>query len=236
MAVPIFETDEIAKRELHFFWITDTSGSMAGQKIASLNQAIRDVLPEIRNVLKNEPQCELQMRAIAFDSDARWHVGPQPVRLDDFRWVDLVEGGTTRTGLALNMLCDALERDVMPKRCFQPVCILMSDGFATDPAEYYQAAIDRLNSLFWGQQAIRIPIAIGREDQYDEAELAKFSNKNDLGVLKATSTAQLTSMIQFVSVGSVTTASGNPGDTSALNLDAMQMPGGGDMEDDLIVD
>jgi hypothetical protein len=41
--VPVPE-GTVAKRPLQFFWIADFSGSMAGKKIATLNQAIREAL------------------------------------------------------------------------------------------------------------------------------------------------------------------------------------------------
>ena len=47
-AVPVPE-GAIAQRTLQFFWIADYSGSMTGRKIATLNQAIREALPEVRN-------------------------------------------------------------------------------------------------------------------------------------------------------------------------------------------
>ena len=37
------------KRDLHFFWLVDSSGSMTGQKINSLNYAIAEAIPRMRD-------------------------------------------------------------------------------------------------------------------------------------------------------------------------------------------
>ena len=42
---------KVAKRTLHFFWLTDYSASMGGKKIATLNQAIREALPLIQKAV-----------------------------------------------------------------------------------------------------------------------------------------------------------------------------------------
>ena len=52
--VPVPEGN-IAHRTLHFFWIADYSGSMTGKKIATLNQAIREALPKVREALAVTP-------------------------------------------------------------------------------------------------------------------------------------------------------------------------------------
>jgi len=39
---------EVARRTMVLFFVVDTSGSMEGAKIGTLNSAIEDVIPEIR--------------------------------------------------------------------------------------------------------------------------------------------------------------------------------------------
>ena len=39
---------EMASRPLHFIWIVDCSGSMMGEKIQSLNYAIRQTIPDMK--------------------------------------------------------------------------------------------------------------------------------------------------------------------------------------------
>ncbi len=75
---------ELASRPLHFIWITDCSGSMGiDGKIQSLNNAIREALPSMKQVADENPNAEVFVRALCFSSGAQWHV-PQPTSIADF--------------------------------------------------------------------------------------------------------------------------------------------------------
>ena len=193
---------EIAKRQLHFIWLADCSGSMLGKKIASLNQAVREAIPEIRKALENHPEVQVYMRAIRFSEKAEWHVGPKADLLDRFEWPDLKAGGSTATAQALRLLAIELDVEFMPRRGLPPVVILISDGFCTDPKEEYEGAISALNQMPWGRKAVRIAIAIGDESEYDEIQLRKFlgPSTQEIGILKAHSPEQLVGYIKWASV------------------------------------
>ena len=81
----------LATRPLHFIWIADCSGSMHGEKISSLNFAIREALPAMRSVADENPNAEILCRAISFDTNAKWHI-KQPTSIDKFDWIDLPVG------------------------------------------------------------------------------------------------------------------------------------------------
>ena len=189
----------VVKRNLHFFWLVDYSGSMDGSKIASLNQAIKQSIPAVRDTLKNFPQVNVLMSAIKFSDQAEWHVGPVPVPIDDFFWPDLSAGGMTATAKAINLLTERLDIEMMGRRAYPPVCILLSDGFCTDTEEEYDVAIEKLNKLPWGKKAVRLVIAIGSEADYDEKQLLKFTNHKEVGILKADSPEKLVQYIKWAS-------------------------------------
>ncbi|EIJ41244.1 uncharacterized protein BegalDRAFT_0324 [Beggiatoa alba B18LD] len=197
--IPVPE-GEVTKRPLHFFWLTDYSGSMSGKKIAVLNQAIREAIPEIRKALINHPQVQIMMRAIKFADKADWHVGADPVPIESFSWPELEVAGLTATAQAVELLADELELQKMPRRGLPPVCLLVSDGFCTDTDEEYAQAIKRLNSLPWGRKAVRLAIAIGDESDYDEEQLLKFVSHREIGVLKAHNPAELLEYIKWASI------------------------------------
>ena len=44
------EATEIPRKTLVMFFLIDTSGSMEGEKIASLNDAMREILPDIKKI------------------------------------------------------------------------------------------------------------------------------------------------------------------------------------------
>jgi uncharacterized protein YegL len=210
---PVLE-GEIVKRKLQFFWLVDYSGSMTGIKIATLNQAIREALPEVRAVLSQHPEVEMEMRAIKFADYASWHVGPDGVPIEQFTWPELGTDGLTATAQAIRLLATELDTTKMGRRGLPPVCVLVSDGHSTDEQGEYEAAIHELLSLPWGQKAVRLAIGIGEEGDYDEESLLQFvSHKDEVGVLKAHSPEQLVAYIKWASV--VATASSSSGKTNS---------------------
>lgn len=197
--IPVLE-GEIVKRTLQFFWLVDCSGSMDGRKIASLNRAIKEAIPAVQDALKAHPEVQILMRAIKFSDTASWHVGPTAVPLESFSWPEVKASGITATAKAINMLSAELDIEKMSRRGFPPVCILLSDGFCTDPESEYEQAIKALNDLPWGKRAVRLVIAIGQDREYDEEQLLKFVSHKEIGVLKADSPEKLTTYIQWASV------------------------------------
>lgn len=206
MTTPVPVPDDLVSgtRELHFFWIADYSGSMKGKKLATLNTAIRDVIPEIKKVIAAKPTVKGFMRAIKFSDDADWHVGPQPIPVEQFAWPELKFLGSTATAKAFRLLASELTLEKMPRRGLPPVCILMSDGMHTDEQAEYDGAIKQLLDLPWGKHAVRLVIAIGEnEGEYDEQELLKFVSHKEIGVLKAHNPAELIKHIRWASLSAV---------------------------------
>jgi uncharacterized protein YegL len=204
--IPVPE-GQVARRKLHFFWLTDYSGSMSGKKIATLNQAIREALPEIKKTAVNHPEVEIVMRAIKFSDNASWHVGPQTVPIEQFVWPELSSAGSTATAKAIRLLASELTVEKMPPRGVPPVCILVSDGFCTDPPQEYDGSLSDLSKLPWGKKSVRLAIAIGDESEYDEEELLKFVSHKEIGVLKAHTVQQLINYIKWASTTAVAASS-----------------------------
>jgi uncharacterized protein YegL len=81
---------ELAARPLDFFWICDRSGSMSTEgKIQSLNAAIHESLPHMREVAAQNPFARIRIRSLAFSHGAAWHPMAGPVPIEEFRWTDL---------------------------------------------------------------------------------------------------------------------------------------------------
>jgi uncharacterized protein YegL len=198
---------EIARRPLQFFWIADYSGSMAGTKIATLNHAIREAVPAVRAAVASHPEVEIMVRAIKFSDHADWHGGSAAMPIDSYVWPELSTAGGTSTAKALRLLASELTMEKMPPRGFPPVCILISDGFCTDPQAEYDAAIAELNNLPWGKRAVRLAIAIGDAAEYNEKELLKFVTHPEIGLLKADTPQKLVTYIQWASVAGTIGAS-----------------------------
>ena len=79
------ETVEIARRQMSLFFIVDTSGSMEGEKIAAVNTAIREVLPEIAEISSENADAQIKVACLQFASDVQWLFRPTDV--EGMTWI-----------------------------------------------------------------------------------------------------------------------------------------------------
>jgi uncharacterized protein YegL len=174
---------------------------MAGEKIKSLNEAIRESLPHMRKVAEDNPNAEVLIRAIKFSSGAEWHIG-LPTAIDQFQWDDLSVETSTDLGAALSLLADALKIPPMDTRALPPVLVLLSDGMPTDD---YKAGLNKLMAEPWGKRSVRIAIAIGSDADLDV--LKKFIANPELEPLVAKNSPQLVKAIRWASTAVLQAAS-----------------------------
>ncbi len=191
----------LASRPLHFFWIVDCSGSMAGKKIQELNFAIREAIPEMQRVALENPNAQVLVRAITFANGAQWHIA-QPTPIRDFRWSDMRADGVTDMGRALRMVAEQLTPENMSARGLPPVLVLISDGRPTDD---YNSGLRALLDQQWGKKAVRIAIAIGNDADLDV--LQKFIGHPELTPLVAHNAPDLVKYIRWASTAVLKSAS-----------------------------
>jgi uncharacterized protein YegL len=192
---------KMAARPLHFIWIADCSGSMSGDKIQSLNTAIREAIPEMKNVAQSNPHAQVLVRAIKFSSGAQWHIH-QPTPVESFQWQDLHAGGVTDMGKAFNLVAEQLKMPPMDQRGLPPVLVLVSDGHPTDDAN---RGLKRIMDEPWGRKAVRIAIGIGGDVDY--GMLQKFIGNSEIAPLRANNAETLTQYIRWASTVTVQAAS-----------------------------
>jgi uncharacterized protein YegL len=184
----------LARRPLHFFIVADCSGSMASAgKMASLNTAVREVLPHLVDVAAANPHADLRVRVLRFASGASWHVG-EPTRPDDLEWQDLTAGGYTDLGAALDLLTAALTVPPMEERALAPAVVLVSDGMPTDD---YGPSLEALLALPWGARSVRMAVAIGHDADYET--LDRFIADPDLEPVTAANPEQLVLALRWAS-------------------------------------
>ena len=192
----------MARRELHFIWLLDTSGSMSADgKIQALNVAIRECIPHLQSAARDNPNVEVLMRAISFSSGARWHL-ETPTPVADVRWTDVTAGGHTHMGRALQMAADALKVPPMPERAVSPVLVLVTDGHHTDD---FDAGLAALMNERWGCEAVRLAITIGRDVSLPA--LQRFIGDDGLVPLQADNAEMLVRHIRWASRTGVESAS-----------------------------
>jgi uncharacterized protein YegL len=193
---------EMATRPLHFIWIVDCSGSMAGEKIAALNFAVREALPEMKKVADENPNAQVLIRAVKFSSGAQWHVS-QPTDVHSFQWTDLQADGVTDMGRAMALVADALKVSALGERALPPVLVLLSDGHATDD---YAGGLKKLMDEPWGKKAARIAIAFGDTDT-DMDALQRFIGHPEFKPIVAKNAPSLVKYIKWASTAVLKSAS-----------------------------
>ncbi len=196
---------KMGNRDLHLFFIIDASDSMSyGGKVETLNNAIREAIPHIREIAR-EAEGSIKVHALSFSTGARWLKKNVDVR--DFTWDNITTKGVTDMGRGFEMLAEKLGSDFQGERGYQPVMILLSDGMPTDD---YESGLKKLKATKWGSKAIRISIAIGSETDMDVLqEFIGDSFRGELKPLKAKNAAELKNYIRWASTAA-SNASINP--------------------------
>lgn len=194
-------TPAAGKRQLHFFFVVDCSGSMTGDKIASLNYAVRSAIPAMRSAATDNPENDVLVRVISFSDDARW-ANDSAVPVSDFSWEDLIAKGETAMGAALKLLAKSLTSKNLTGRQVQPVIVLISDGLPTDDVDAGLAALDKSE---YGKSALRIAIAIGSDA--DMPTLQSFMGQSGVKPLQANNAETLVNRIKWAASVPVQAAS-----------------------------
>ena len=192
------ERVKIARRTMVLFFVVDTSGSMMGEKIGSVNDAIQETVPDLKDLSSGNPDAAIKIAAMQFDTDVNW-LYPQPIDSENFQWNDLQAGGLTSLGSALKELNQKLSKSQFLQEAagsFAPVIILLSDGGPTDA---YKDALEEIKKNNWFKHAIKIAIAIGNDA--DKNVLTDFTGNSE-SVVEVHNRAMLKAFIRFVSVTS----------------------------------
>ncbi|MDR0569217.1 MAG: VWA domain-containing protein [Spirochaetaceae bacterium] len=187
----------IVRRQMVLFLLIDTSGSMEGEKIGIVNNTIREVLPELRDI--GGADVDLKIAALAFSTGCKW-LHTEPVSADAFQWNNMEADGVTDLGAALRELNAKMSKDMFlkaPSASVAPAIFLLSDGQPTDD---YDGGLDLLRKNNWYKYAIRVALAIGGDDA-DKDVLAKFTGNKEAVITVHTPEA-LRKWIKFITVTS----------------------------------
>lgn len=170
------EVVSVPRRTMTLFFLIDTSGSMMGNKIGAVNDAVVNVLPMLDEISESNPDAEIKVAALEFSNGANW-LYSEPKLASEFVWQDVTAGGLTSLGEACSELNSKLSRSGFMQAAsgsFAPAIILLSDGGPTDD---YKSGIAKLKNNNWFKAAIKVAIAIG--DDADINVLEEFTGTNE---------------------------------------------------------
>ncbi|NEW84506.1 MAG: VWA domain-containing protein [Mariniphaga sp.] len=192
----LLDAVSIPRRTMVLFFLIDTSGSMGGDKIGAVNEAIREVIPEIKEISAENADALIKIAVLDFSSGAHW-LYERPIESEQFVWNNLEAGGLTDMGVAFNMLNEKLSRSQFMSDAigsYAPAIFMMSDG---EPTDEYKKGLEELRKNNWFKVAIKVAVAIGVDAN---KEILKEFAGNEECVLTVRSPEALRKMIRFASV------------------------------------
>ena len=196
-AVDPLETMPPAKKSMVILFLVDTSKSMEGSKLESLNKVMGDILPELIGV--GEAGTDVKAAVMSFSSGCEW-ITPEPVLIEEFqRWENLTADGVTDLGEACEELAAKLSRNAFlrsPSLSYAPVIFLITDGYPTDN---YKKGFEMLKRNRWFQYGLKIALAIGSNVDMDV--LREFTDDEEL-VLQACGAEMLKKLVREIAVTS----------------------------------
>jgi uncharacterized protein YegL len=139
-------------RRLPVYFLLDTSGSMYGEPIEALNNALSGMF----NTLRSDPQAldSLWVSIITFDREVK-EIVPL-TELVNFQLPAIVcpQSGPTHTGLGLEILHQKVKQDVRKgtesqKGDWKPLLFLFTDGKPSD-IQLYREMIPKIKNLGFG--------------------------------------------------------------------------------------
>ena len=191
----------IKKQELNLIFVIDNSGSMEGEKIGAVNNAIRDVLSIMPDIQEDTSDAEIKISALTFSENCHW-VYTEPKAVDEFKWQDITTEGGTDYSKAYDelakFLCKKENGGQMPDiGGVAPIVILMSDGMPTSPD--WEEHLNSLKKKGWFKVALKYALAIQIDTSDAMDVLTKFTGNSET-VLKVYTAEALRKVIKVIAI------------------------------------
>ena len=191
----------IARQELNLLFVIDNSGSMEGEKIGAVNNAIRDVMSIMPEIQEDTCDALIKISALVFSDKAKW-VYSEPQTVENFKWKDLsIEGGTDLSN-AYDELAKFLRKKEKGGKMpdlggVAPIIILMTDGM---PTSYdWEDHLKDLKKKGWFKVALKYALAIGIDSDEAMDVLTKFTGNSET-VLKVYTAEALRKVIKVIAI------------------------------------
>lgn len=193
--------DGIAKQELNLLFVIDNSGSMSGEKLGAVNNAIRDIMAIMPEIQEDTADATIKISALKFSDNASW-IYSEPKMVDEFKWKDLSAEGGTNLSAACDKLSDYLKKKSnggqMPDLGgVAPIIILMTDGMPTSPD--WEEHLNILKKKGWFKVALKYALSIGIDSDEAMNVLTKFTGDSET-VLKVYTAEALRKVINVIAI------------------------------------
>lgn len=191
-------------RPLPVVLLLDSSGSMSGEKIATLNHAVNEMIDSFKSGAGGN-EVEIQMGIIRFGGDVKYEMPLQSVA--QISGIGLQAGGGTPMGTAIEMAKDLIEdKEVIPSKGYRPTVVLVSDGAPTDN---WEEPINKFISEGRSSKCDRMAMAIGTSQ--NDPVLNKFLSGTENKVFLASDASKIKDFFRMVTMSvSVRSKSSDP--------------------------
>ena len=191
----------IARQELNVIFVIDNSGSMTGEKMGAVNNAIRDVMSIMPEIQEDTSDAIIKLSALKFSNDASW-IYSEPRDVEEFKWRDLDTEGATNLSSAYDRLSEWLTKKSNGGKMpdiggVAPVILLMTDGVPT--SNDWEKHLATLKKKGWFKVALKYALAIGINTDEAMDVLVKFTG-NPETVLKVHTAEALRKVIKVIAV------------------------------------
>lgn len=219
-------------RALPVFILLDVSGSMRGEKIETVNVALKEMINSFKKI--ENPKGIIELCIIAFGNQKAEIIKPLS-QISDNDVYTFEAKGNTPMGMAFDTVREMIEDEtVVSTRSYTPTVVLISDGNPTD----YDAegksledimAWDSLVSLHSGARCSKATkLAMGIGSDVDSNILKAFINNDEIPVISARDNKTISKFFEWVTMSiSVRSVSANPNqatleDTYIFDKDEIQ--------------
>lgn len=185
-------------RPLPVFLLLDNSGSMGGEKIETLNAAVKTMFEKFAD--SDSIGTEIHVGVINFGGQANYSCPliKASDALENFKGYEAMGG--TPMGEALTIAKGIIEdKGQVPSRSYRPTFILITDGAPTDP---WEQPMDDFIKTGRSSKCQRMAMSI----QAEKRPLERFVNGTEYTVFEAEDAASIHQFFEFVTM-SVTSRS-----------------------------
>ena len=202
-------------RALPVFILLDVSGSMSGEKIETVNVALKEMINSFKKI--ENPKGIIELCLLTFGGNKVEVIKPLS-KITDQDSYTLSASGSTPMGMAFEKVAEMIEdKDIVSSRAYTPTIVLISDGNPTD----YNASgksieeimtWESLNKVHSGTRSSKaIKLAMGIGSDVDINILKAFINNNEIPVISAKDNNTISKFFEWVTMSvSVRSISSNP--------------------------